>query len=399
MNTSLNYSTSENAENITRDSTRCKNRITGIKRKAISSPSVYEEKLSTSFGSVGMYSLEPSKIELGSKEYIPTVVESKIRLNNMPKLYEYSQRLDLDTFFSTARNGDPLVLHKYNLHIIDNYDRLIFAKVCGIFIECTYCKEKDIQKLPQTFDYTCGLFRSVSIPEITISDYLVHIIKYTKCTNISMVLMIIILQVILQHYPSFHISILTIHRLVLISLLVASKFINEECGENLLFSKISSLSLREINSLETELIFLINFNLHYQLDAYANGHWFIINTVSKLHPELIKELKEKPQRTPISLSSALLSSSTSPSSSSSSSLSSSSSASSSSSTSTSPSPSSTLTPMMLSSSSSSSFSSSTSPSLTSSSSSASFLSLSPFSSAPVSPFLSPRRGDLMLIPV
>lgn len=299
--------TSIDVENISRSSVPCKNRITGLKRKSISPPPIIQPEQKDSKKSDLILPSIESKI-------LPSIeVKSKPRLNiQYPKLYEYSQQLNLDTFFSTKENGNPMTLFKYDLHEIRDYNRVIFANVCGVFIENTYCTEKNPSQT-EMGNYKC--FQCVSVPTITITDFLIYVINRTTCSNASMVLMVIILQLLRYRCPDLQINILTAHRLVLTSLLTASKFIDDNYDGNLRFAKVSNLSLREINLLEVELIFLINFDLHYQLDMYARGNHHIIKSVLEIQPELIKELKTKPQisapSVPASSLSAASSSSTS----------------------------------------------------------------------------------------
>lgn len=306
-------STNEDIENMIQSSTQCKNRITKIKREPICSPGSEHVRKYIAIQQEEDSHLDINNLAQISEDEKSPVIESKIRLNiRYPKLYEYLQNPNLDTLFTTDnKNGNPVTLHKYNLRVICEHDRIIFAKVCGIFIENAYCKERDMKKLPQASNNVCALFRCSSIPNTTITDYLVHLVKYTKCSNISILLMAITIQVVLRHYPSLPVNILTIHRLVLASLLIATKFVDEDYDGNLLFAKLSQLSLREMNSLEAELLFLINFNLHYQLDAYNQAYYFIVGSVSEINPELVKELKTKPQITSFTSSSSISTSSSS----------------------------------------------------------------------------------------
>lgn len=275
-------------ENISRSSVPCKNRITGLKRKSISPspPIIQPDQKAPKKSDLILPSIE-SKI-------LPSIeIKSKLRLNiQYPKLYEYSQQLNLDTFFRVKDNGDPMIIHKYDLHEIRNYNRITLANVCGVFIESTYCTEKNPSQA-EMGNYKC--FQCVSIPTITITDFLIYVINRTTCSNSSMVLMVIILQLLRYRCPDLQINILTIHRLVLISLLTASKFIDDNYDGNLRFAKVSNLNLKEINLLEVELLFLISFDLHHQLDMYARENHHIIKSVLEIQPELIKELKTKPQ--------------------------------------------------------------------------------------------------------
>jgi len=105
-------------------------------------------------------------------------------------------------------------------------------------------------------------FDAVKSPSINLHDYLARLYKYTKCSDSCYIVAFIYIDRVLRNNPSILLTRKNIHRLVLISLLLAIKYSDDEYADNLHYSKIGGISLSEINSLESEMLVLVNYNLY-----------------------------------------------------------------------------------------------------------------------------------------
>ncbi|KAI9485666.1 MAG: cyclin-domain-containing protein, partial [Benjaminiella poitrasii] len=125
-------------------------------------------------------------------------------------------------------------------------------------------------QIPNT-QITC--FHSRAIPNISILSYLTRIHKFTPFTNEALLSTLIYFDRISNQQDGITINSFNIHRLLITSITVASKFTSDVYYTNSRYAKVGGLSLYELNQLELELLFLIDFQLHITLETlqtYAN---------------------------------------------------------------------------------------------------------------------------------
>jgi len=61
---------------------------------------------------------------------------------------------------------------------------------------------------------------------------------------------------------------LNVHRLIITGILVAAKFFDDQYFNNAYFGKIGGVSSKEVNLLEIDFIFMINFDLYVETGMY-----------------------------------------------------------------------------------------------------------------------------------
>ncbi|KAI8373417.1 cyclin-domain-containing protein [Choanephora cucurbitarum] len=125
-------------------------------------------------------------------------------------------------------------------------------------------------KIPSTH---ITYFHSRAIPNITVHSYLTRIHRFAPFTNEVLLSILIYFDRLSKLDQSFTINSYNIHRLLITSVVVASKFTSDIFYANTRYAKVGGLPLLELNQLELEFLFLIDFQLHVQLEdlqAYAN---------------------------------------------------------------------------------------------------------------------------------
>jgi len=117
---------------------------------------------------------------------------------------------------------------------------------------------------------TCSCFNSIDPPPIKLKCYLKRIATFTGCSEESLIFSLIYIDRLITNYESrFMVTALNVHRLFLSSILVAVKFYDDHYYDNVFFSKVGGVSRKELNMLETEFLFLINFDLSVDRHVYA----------------------------------------------------------------------------------------------------------------------------------
>lgn len=111
-------------------------------------------------------------------------------------------------------------------------------------------------------------FHALRPPPITIQDYLDRIAKYSCCSEECFVLALIYIDRLIQCNPSFLVNSLNVHRIIITSVMLAAKFFDDHYYNNAYYGKVGGVSNTEVNSLEIEFLFMVNFNLFVATDEY-----------------------------------------------------------------------------------------------------------------------------------
>jgi len=86
-----------------------------------------------------------------------------------------------------------------------------------------------------------------------------------------LVLALVYIDRLIQH-AGLVVSSLNIHRVVITSVMLAAKYFDDHYYNNAYYAKIGGVPCTEMNSLELEFLFLINFTLYVQPESYKKYH-------------------------------------------------------------------------------------------------------------------------------
>jgi hypothetical protein len=112
---------------------------------------------------------------------------------------------------------------------------------------------------------------------LSASAYLKRIMKYGGCSDCCVVVGLLYLQRLKQCVITLRLTSNNMQRLLLTSVMVASKFLDDEYHSNKHWALIGGLSLQELNTLELRMLFRMSFHLQVtrkEYDQYqqALGH-------------------------------------------------------------------------------------------------------------------------------
>jgi len=111
-------------------------------------------------------------------------------------------------------------------------------------------------------------FHALRPPQITIKFYLQRIAKYSSCSEECFILALIYIDRLIRRNGKFLVNSLNVHRLVITSVMLGAKFFDDQYFNNKYFGKVGGVSGREMNLLEIEFLFMINFDLFVKIDLY-----------------------------------------------------------------------------------------------------------------------------------
>lgn len=111
-------------------------------------------------------------------------------------------------------------------------------------------------------------FHALKAPGISIKQYLERIHKYASCSTECFVLALIYIDRLIQN-NNFVLSELNVHRVVITAILLAAKFFDDAYYNNAYYAKVGGVLVSEMNGLEVEFLFRINFSLHVKPDVFV----------------------------------------------------------------------------------------------------------------------------------
>lgn len=114
-------------------------------------------------------------------------------------------------------------------------------------------------------------FHALKAPNISVFQYLERIHKYASCSSECFILALIYVDRLIQR-NNFLLTHLNVHRVVISAVLVAAKFFDDAYYNNAYYAKVGGVLVSELNSLEVEFLFRINFCLHVTPDLYRKYH-------------------------------------------------------------------------------------------------------------------------------
>ncbi|CAL9092144.1 unnamed protein product [Musa textilis] len=111
------------------------------------------------------------------------------------------------------------------------------------------------------------LFDGVRVPTLSIKRYMERIFKYSKCSPSCFVLAYIYIERFLQQ-PNIRLTSLNVHRLLIASVVVAAKFIDDAFFSNAYYAKVGGISTLEMNRLEINFLFSVDFRLQVTVGTF-----------------------------------------------------------------------------------------------------------------------------------
>jgi len=114
------------------------------------------------------------------------------------------------------------------------------------------------------FGFAFFLFCSqppIAQPELAPLCRVFRIHKYASCSNECFILALIYIDRLIQR-NNFLLTELNVHRVVICAVLLAAKFFDDAYYNNAYYAKVGGVLVSEINGLEVDFLFRINFSLH-----------------------------------------------------------------------------------------------------------------------------------------
>jgi len=123
-------------------------------------------------------------------------------------------------------------------------------------------------------------FHALRAPAITIPEYMARVLKYSGCSSECFLLSLVYIDRLIQR-SGILLTSLNIHRIIITSVMLAAKFFDDQYFNNAFYAKVGGVPPLEMNSLELEFLFSINFSLHVPADLYEKYNQELYNHVAR----------------------------------------------------------------------------------------------------------------------
>ncbi|KAH9531263.1 hypothetical protein CY35_19G029000 [Sphagnum magellanicum] len=114
------------------------------------------------------------------------------------------------------------------------------------------------------------VFHGFRAPTISIEKYLERIFKYANCSPSCFVVAYAYMDRFIRQQPGIPITSLNVHRLLITSVMVAAKFLDDAYYNNAYYAKVGGVTTSEMNKLEIEFLFRLDFRLQVTVSVFES---------------------------------------------------------------------------------------------------------------------------------
>ncbi|KAG8370719.1 hypothetical protein BUALT_Bualt13G0012600 [Buddleja alternifolia] len=149
----------------------------------------------------------------------------------------------------------------------DNLGNPRILSLLSAYLERSVQKNERILETSQTKD-VITIFHGLRAPSLSIQQYIDRIFKYACCSPSCFVIAHIYVDRFIQR-TNLYLTSLNIHRLLITSVMVAAKFMDDAFFNNAYYARVGGISTRELNKLELKFLFGLDFRVHVSIETFG----------------------------------------------------------------------------------------------------------------------------------
>ncbi|KAL8513579.1 hypothetical protein ACS0TY_012886 [Phlomoides rotata] len=127
-------------------------------------------------------------------------------------------------------------------------------------------KNENMLRTSETKD-VITIFHGLRAPSLSIQQYIDRIFKYSSCSPSCFVIAQIYVDRFIQQ-TNLHLTSLNVHRLLITSVMVAAKFMDDAFFNNAYYARVGGITTSELNELEMKFLFDVDFQLHVSVQTF-----------------------------------------------------------------------------------------------------------------------------------
>lgn len=117
------------------------------------------------------------------------------------------------------------------------------------------------------------LFHAYQVPKITIKDYLKRLARFPNCSEECFIIALIYIERLMCTNKHFFLNYNNVHRLIATSVMVATKYFDDQYFHKVYFCRLGGISRKDFYRLETELLTMLDFDLHVENKLFMAWDW------------------------------------------------------------------------------------------------------------------------------
>lgn len=111
------------------------------------------------------------------------------------------------------------------------------------------------------------VFHGTRAPSLSIQQYIDRIFRYSNCSPSCFIIAHIYMDRFIQR-TNLCLTSLNIHRLLITSIMLAAKFMDDAFFNNAYYARVGGISTKELNKLEMKFLFSVDFQLHVSVQTF-----------------------------------------------------------------------------------------------------------------------------------
>ena len=131
-------------------------------------------------------------------------------------------------------------------------------------------------------------FMTMNIPSMSIKDYLLRLLNFTKINESTIIIILIYIDRICK-INNFQINYRNIYKLIISSMIIAIKYNEDNYYSSEIYSKLGGISAKELNYLEFNFLILIKFSLFIEDDLFSKYYDNLISFNEENNEESLEE--------------------------------------------------------------------------------------------------------------
>ena len=167
-----------------------------------------------------------------------------------------SKETELNTTSNTSFESQDIYTPSLKSHIINAIVKNLFEIM-----------EENKQMRNNLISLKDNIFYLDQIPEVSLENYIYHLMKYTNMSISSLILAIIYIDQFCEKFR-YVLCLNNIYRILLIFVFISIKFNEDFFINSEYYSKIAGVSVKDLNVLEYQICVAMNFDFYVKSDYY-----------------------------------------------------------------------------------------------------------------------------------
>jgi len=125
------------------------------------------------------------------------------------------------------------------------------------------------------------LFHSYRLPKITVRAYLKRLARFPNCSEECFIIALIYIERLMSTNKNFFVNYNNVHRLIAASVMVATKYFDDQYFHKVYFCRLGGISCKEFYQLEKEFLTMLDFDLHVKNELFMAWDWRLMGPSQK----------------------------------------------------------------------------------------------------------------------